>query len=154
MSFVGYGQVDSAEDLQELIGHYTKQSPSYYFLRWAHRVSGMQTELPEEFPSPEGQVFNANMELRWKSRKAGYDVLLLSDTADTATATANGFTAISGDWEGIDRPAHHHDSNETQYPKGFGFGHGVESEHIKQRYFCDRNTATVHFVALTIASSS
>ncbi|MDV3347877.1 hypothetical protein QGP82_04165 [Leptothoe sp. LEGE 181152] len=110
----------------------------------------MKTELPEEFPSPEGQVFNANMELRWKSQRAGYTVLLLSDTADTA----DGFTAISGDWEAVDRSAHHHESKETQYPKGFDFGRGVEPEHIKQRYFCDRRTATVHFVALTIASSS
>ena len=154
MSFVGYGQADSAEDLKALIENYAKQSPSYYFLRWAHRVSGMKTELPEEFPSPEGQVFNADMELRWKSQKSGYAVLLLSDTADTATATANGFTAISGDWKGIDRLAHHHESKETQYPKGFAYADGVKPKHIKQRYFCDRNTATVHFVALTIASSS
>jgi hypothetical protein len=146
MSFVGHRQVDSTDELKELITQNTAQSPSYYFLRWAHRVSGIETELSKNFPSPEGQVFNTALELRWKRQGSGYSVLLLSDVVDEA----EGFRAISGNWESINRAVQCHDSKETQFPKGFHFGADVKTDQIQQRYFCDRRTATIHFVALTI----
>lgn len=148
MSFVGYRQVASVEELRVLIDQYASQPPNYYFLRWAHCVSGMKATLPNDFPSPEGQMFNAALELRWKRQGECYSVLLLSETLDAA----EGFTAIPGDWESINRSAHCHESKETRYPKGFHFGDGVEPGQIQQRYFRDRDTATVRFVALTIVN--
>ncbi|WP_448564803.1 hypothetical protein [Trichothermofontia sp.] len=148
MSFVGYRQVDSGETLRDLIDQCVAQIPSYYFLRWAHQVSGMIADLPEDFPSPEGQVFNAKMELRWKRQGQGYSVLLLSNSA----APVDGFTPSPGDWETRDRLVRCHDSKETQYPKGFYFDQGVNPNYIRQRYFRDRRTATVHFVALTLVN--
>jgi hypothetical protein len=146
MSFVGHRQVDSADELKELIMQYATQSPRYYFLRWAHRVSGIEAELSQDFPSPEGQVFNAALELRWKRQGSGYSVLLLSNVLDVA----EGFRAIPGNWESISRSVQCHDSKETQFPKGFHFGADVKTDQIQQRYFRDRRTATIHFVALTI----
>jgi len=146
MSFVGYKQVSSADDLKELMTHYTNQSPSYYFLRWAHRVSGITSELPKEFPSPEGQVFNSVSELRWKRQGNGYSVLLLSKTLDAA----EGFTAIPGDWETCDRTAHFYDEKDARFPKGFTY---PKKFSIRQCYFLNAKTATVHFVALTVAKS-
>ncbi len=148
MSFVGYRQVNSAKDLETLIAEFAIRQPSYYFLRWVHRVSGITATLPQNFPSPEGQLFNAKLELRWKRQGTGYSLLLLSEAQDGT----DGFEALAGDWETMTRSAHCHDSKETQYPKGFQF-HGVgpqQIQQIQQRYFCDRRTATIHFIALTI----
>ncbi|MBD1821823.1 hypothetical protein H6F51_04835 [Cyanobacteria bacterium FACHB-DQ100] len=148
MSFAGYRLVDSVEELRALIAQYANRPSNYYFLRWPHCVSGMKASLPNDFPSPEGQMFNTALELRWKRQGEGYSLLLLSETL----RETEGFTAIPGDWEAINRSAQCHESKETQYPKGFHFGNGIEPKRIQQRYFRDRNTATIHFVALTIAS--
>jgi len=50
--------------------------PSYYTVGFLG-VSGIVDQLPQEFPSPEGQMFNADWELRWKQQGKGYEVLLL-----------------------------------------------------------------------------
>lgn len=144
MSFVGYNQVNSTDDLKKLIKHYAERSPSYYFLRWAHCVSGIISELPK-FPSPEGQVFNSVLELRWKQQGSGYSLLLLSETLDAA----EGFTAIPGDWKTCDRTAHFNGKTDARFPKGFTY---PEKLLIQQRYFLNAKTATVHFVALTVAN--
>lgn len=146
-AFVGTCTVDSAEELRSLIEQ-LQTSESYFFLRWPHKVSGFCKTLPSDFPSPEGQLFNTTLELRWKAQETGYSVLLLSNQSDPVS----GFTALDGNWEACDRPAHCHESKETRYPKGFYFGTGIKPEAIQQRYFRDRRTATIHFVALTLAN--
>ncbi len=150
-AFVGTKTVASAEELRSLIQQFQGEK-SCFFLRWAHKVSGFCKALPDDFPSPEGQMFDSQRELRWKRQGSGYSVLLLSHQSDPV----NGFAALDGDWEACDRPAQLHKSKETQYPtrypKGFYIGSGVNPKAIQQRYFRDRRTATVHFVALTLAN--
>lgn len=154
-AFVGTCTVDSAEELRSLIEQH-QTSESYFFLRWPHKVSGFCKTLPDDFPSPEGQVFDSQKELRWKRQGTGYSVLLLSNQTDPVS----GFTALDGAWEACDsalrdevvRPAYCHESKETRYPKGFYCGTGIKPEAIQQRYFRDLQTATIHFVALTLAN--
>lgn len=147
MSFVGHRQIDSADKLKELIMQCATQSPSYFFLRWTHCVSGITSDFPEDCLSPEGQVFNTTLELRWKRQGSGYNVLLLS----TAQNGTEGFTAIPGDWETCDRTAHFYGKDDARFPKGFTYPDHLP---IYQRYFLNAKTSTVHFVALTIAQQS
>lgn len=144
MSFVGIKKVSSVEELRELLTQRSSQ-PSYYFLRWAHKVSGFVEQLPLDFPSPEGQMFNADWELRWKRQKTGYEVLLLSDAG-----AEPGFTSVGQNWDTQLRQAHAYHSIETRFPKEF-IAEGVD---IAQRYFRDSQTATVHFVALTVSKKN
>lgn len=154
MSFVGYTkQPISDVELQKLLEQ-CAQNTSYYFLRWAHAVSGIVEYLPDqfphpdslkgEFPSPEGQLFNAELELRWKRRNQQYEVLLLQKSKP---AQLDGFEEIPGKWEVRDRNANFYRSDETRFPKGFNYPKDCD---IQQRYFSDANTSTVHFVALTL----
>nr|RNJ64966.1 MAG: hypothetical protein EDM05_33670 [Leptolyngbya sp. IPPAS B-1204] len=154
--FVGVREKLSLEALQTLVGDQRIAiAPSYYFLRWSHRVSGIQMQLPEEFPSLEGQLFNAELELRWKYRNSGYEVLLLSKSLPSSEL---GFSSVPGEWEWCDRHAHFYDADETKFPKGFTYqdanGQLVSPKAIpvKQRYFRDSQTATIHFVALTVGN--
>jgi len=152
-AFVGHKTV-TLEQLQALVTHTAIALPSsYYFLRWFHTVSGIQTTLPKNFPSPEGQLFNTELELRWKQHGATYNVLLLSKAAPDATLN---FTPLAGEWEWCDRNAYFYDSDETKFPRGFlypeangkpGYSKAVP---VQQRYFSDTQTATIHFVALTV----
>lgn len=144
MSFVGIRQLSSVEELRELLAQRSSQS-SYYFLRWAYKVSGIVAQLPQEFPSPEGQMFNADWELRWKQYKKGYEVLLLSKTG-----AEPGFTPVGQHWETKLRQAYMYRSTETRFPKEFI----AESVDVAQRYFIDPQTATVHFVALTLSNNN
>lgn len=144
MSFVGIKQLSSVEELRELLAQRSSQ-PSYYFLRWAHKVSGFVEQLPSDFPSPEGQMFNAYWELRWKQQKTGYEVLLLSDAG-----AEPGFSSVGQDWETQLRQAHVYRSTETRFPKEFI----AKSVDIAQRYFKDSQTATVHFVAMTVSKKN
>ncbi|MGB5962500.1 MAG: hypothetical protein WBG73_17670 [Coleofasciculaceae cyanobacterium] len=144
MIFVGFKQVSSKEELRELLNQKSSQS-SYYFLRWAHKVSGFIKQLPPDFPSPEGQMFNEDWELRWKQRKNGYEVLLLSDNG-----AEPGFTKVGQKWDTQLRTAHVYPLTETRFPKEFI----AESIDIAQRYFLDSQTATVHFVALTVSKKN
>lgn len=147
MSFVGIKKLSSVEELRELLTQRSSQ-PSYYFLHWVHKVSGFVNQLPPDFPSlpsPEGQMFNADWELRWKQQKKGYEVLIL-----TNTDAKPGFTSVGQHWDTQLRQAHVYRSNETRFPKEF-IAEGVE---VAQRYFIDSQTATVHFIALTVSSKN
>lgn len=160
--FVYFKQVSLSDELRALIEKLLIE-PSYYFLRYPHAVSGIWRKLPEDwFAGFEGQMFNAERELRWKKQTLGYEVLLLSRVE---AAPDLGFTPISSNgkainWKICDRHAYFHNMDETQFPKGFIYK-GVEGEDINpkkipisQRYFQDKDTATVHFVALTVSSKN
>ncbi|MFE4108371.1 hypothetical protein [Almyronema epifaneia] len=136
--FVGVNTVETAEQLEALINT-VLGSDRVYFLRWPHKVSGLCHSLPEGFPSPEGQVFDGDRELRWKVQGLGYSVLMLS-----TTELAKGFDSVGAAWEACDRPAHIYPSTETRFPQGIA-DRGIN---IEQRYFLDKKTAVVHFVAL------
>jgi len=155
-AFVGSRTVTEAE-LGALIRHAAIALPSsYYFLRWFHKVSGIQMTLPHDFPSPEGQLFNAELELRWKQRDSNYEVLLLSQTKPASDLE---FRALEVEWECCDRRAYFYDNDETKFPKGFLYQDAEGKarspkekplKQVKQRYFRDAQTATIHFVALTV----
>ncbi|MEC4818778.1 MAG: hypothetical protein SAK29_36720 [Scytonema sp. PMC 1069.18] len=137
--FVGVKQVSTKEELEELFKQ--PSEPSYYFLRWVDKVSSIVSEI-EDF-STEGQMFNSQMELRWKQRGSGYDVLLLSEIEPEAKL---GFQAIGKSWQTVDRDAHFYSTTETRFPKGISH----KNIKIAQRYFIDSDTATVRFVALSV----
>ncbi|MEM7557248.1 MAG: hypothetical protein AAF378_24800 [Cyanobacteria bacterium P01_A01_bin.84] len=129
------------------------EEETYYFLRSPHDVSGIIRKLPDTFPTPEGQMFNANYELRWKKRKSGYDVLVLSVLSES-DLDLQGFESIPGKWKTSDFKAYFYnrDNNQpnlptrfpTQFPKGFTFK-GLDNQEIRpedisigQRYFQDK----------------
>jgi hypothetical protein len=152
--FVGVSKkLLSVPELLELIAKLATQ-PSYYFLRWTHKVSKDWELAPTEtdFPMIEGQMFNHSYELRWKQKcKDSYEVLLLSKNSYEVILLSIAdedydFIKIDGDWQTQDRDAHLYSSNETRFPKGFP----SKKLDIAQRYFIDKKTATVHFVALTV----
>ncbi|NJK51725.1 MAG: hypothetical protein HC936_01175 [Leptolyngbyaceae cyanobacterium SU_3_3] len=149
--YVGYQQVDATR-LKELADHLSLGT-TYYFLRWAHQVSGIVGSLPSEFPSPEGQLFNKKLELRWKRKGEEYSILLLSKNAPDQEMR---FQSIDGRWKIHDRNAYCYDSDETKFPKGFRYlnagGQPLDPKTIGigQRYFIDTQTSIVHFIALTL----
>jgi len=143
-------QIVSQDELKMLFEKLSNQQ-SYYFMRSPHAVSGICMTLPEEFFTAEGQMFNADCELRWKKQKSGYDVLLLS----RVEVDVDGMQPVPNNWEICDFNAYFY-KNETKFPNGFTFkglnNEDIEPEkiHIGQRYFKNKDTATVHFVALTV----
>ncbi len=140
--FVGTKNVVSPEALCQILnGHKTQDS--HYFLRWAHQVSGFIQELPTDFPSPEGQMFNRDRELRWKRRGNGFSVLLLSTVGDESD-----FSPIGKSWKTQDQNAHVHPPTATRFPKGIA----SLKVNVGQRHFIDAQTSTIHFVALTVQS--
>lgn len=140
--FVGVReQLLTVEQLRDLLEKPSNQR-DYYFLRWPHKVSGIVEQLPDEFPSPEGQMFNCDRELRWKQQGQHFSVLLLS-----TTGSEPGFKGIGQKWETQQRDAHIYPATETRFPKGLS----STKVDVAQRYFMDADTATVHFVALTVA---
>jgi hypothetical protein len=142
--FVGVSeQLLTVEQLRGLLQTSSNQH-SYYFLRWPHKVSGIKEQLPDEFPSPEGQMFNCDRELRWKQQGQHFSVLLLS-----TTGSQSGFKSIGQKWKIQQRDAHIYPATETRFPKGLS----STKIDVAQRYFMDADTATVHFVALTVVKS-
>ena len=144
----------SEDDVKKLLKQ-PETEKSYYFVRSPHAVSGICMKLPDEFfPGLEGQMFDADRELRWKKQGSTYEALLLSRVA----ADLEGFEAIGENWEWCDRTAYFHTLDEPKFPKSFIYkGENDEKLDYKnisigQRYFQDKRTATVHFVALTIRS--
>ena len=143
------------KELEKLLGELSGEK-TYYFLRSPHMVSGICMEPPKQFPTTEGQMFNANCELRWKKCQSGYDVLILSKNNFTlGDFKLEGFEKVSGNWETSDFKAYLYE-NETQFPKKFVYKK-LKNENIKpkdisigQRYFQDKDTTTVHFIALTV----
>lgn len=155
--FVGVSeQLLTVEQLRDLLQQPSTQ-PNYYFLRWHHKVSGIVEQLPDEFPSPEGQMFNCDRELRWKQQRQGYyTVLLLSNTGQLPV-----FTSVGEDWETEQRGAYGYRPDETRFPRSLDFPKSLDiriskeesktnKPKLAQRYFIDKKTSTVHFVALTV----
>ncbi len=168
MSFVGTKTLTSKDELIQLLETLSVEQsyyPSYYFLRWVHCVSGIWKRRSNEFkclekdlskyitdknidatfPSPEGQLFNSQLELRWKQKGSAYEVLLLNK--DTPLSKDLSFQQVEGKWKTQDHRAYFHERAETRFPKKFNY-----PEHLKiaQRYFMNQETKTVHFVALTV----
>jgi hypothetical protein len=141
--FVGFSEKDlSVNKLLEIIESLSSPS-SYYFLRWTDRVSGIiKKKLTDaQFPMLEGQMFNHDCELRWKYKsKNNYEALLLSTNGEHPS-----FTALGENWLIEEHNAHIYPATETRFPKGFQ----TTNVDVAQRYFKDKKTATVHFVALT-----
>lgn len=146
----------SRDEVKELLEKLATEK-SYYFVRSPHAVSGMCMKLPEEFfPGFEGQMFNADRELRWKKQGSAYQALLLS----RVEADLEGFEPIDKDceWQICDRTAYFHPLDEPKFPKTFVYkgenDQKIVSKNISigQRYFQEKRTATVHFVALTVRS--
>lgn len=133
-------QLLAADQLKELLQKYATQ-PSYYFLRWPHKVSKIEESFPQEFPSPEGQMFNCDRELRWKQKGDKFTVLLLSIAGNEP-----GFKPVGHEWETEERTAHFYPETETRFPQRLP----ATNIKVAQRYFKDKQTATVHFVALTV----
>jgi hypothetical protein len=145
--YVYHRQFIAAQDMNKIIDKVKEASnmpDNYYFLRYSHTVSGICLKLLPEREEIEGQMFNANCELRWKKYKTGYEALILSKQK----VTLDRFKELSGKWKIVDHKAYWHDVNETKFPKGFIFPD--EKPNIHQRYFQNSDTATVHFVALTV----
>lgn len=159
MAFVGTKNINSLEELKEFLTD-LKQDSNYYFLRSPHQVSGIKPDLPEDINSAkEGQIFNSQWELRWKRKGAKYELLLLSTVAPKPDWKFEpiGKNRKDIDWKTEDRNALLYEANEkisdreirskeTRFPQGFS--HNLTQ--IGQRYFLDSQTATVHFVALTV----
>ncbi|WP_218082210.1 hypothetical protein [Anthocerotibacter panamensis] len=143
-AFVGILHNQNLAQLKSLIAKQFTGQAYFHFLRWPHEVKWGR-EISLEKMSPEGQVFDSRCELRWKQRSRGYEVLLLSQEG-----LGDGFTQVGQQWEAIVRKAHLHDPNETRFPKGFSYN--KDKLKIAQRYFLDKETATVHFIALTVES--
>lgn len=149
--FVGFKEV-SEEELKNLLQKLSTPN-SYYFMRSPSHVSGIVKSL-EEFPTPEGQMFDRELELRWKKQPSGYSVLLL-----TTKGERNDFTRLGEEWEVKERPAYGYHPDETRFPKSRVYTEidvRISDKNQKgkpklaQRYFIDARTATVHFVALTL----
>ncbi len=140
-AFVGTRTVKSAEELRSLIQQFQGEK-SCFFLRWPHRVSGFCKTLPDDFPSPEGQVFDSQKELRWKQQGKSYSVLLLS-----ASEAYDNFEPVGTAWDVQVQDAHIYPKTETRFPKGIN----DQQVNIGQRFFADPQTATVHFVALKVS---
>ncbi|MGF1482361.1 MAG: hypothetical protein ACFB4I_23260 [Cyanophyceae cyanobacterium] len=138
MAFVGTKIVIDSAELRSLINQ-LQSTNCYFFLRWPHKVSGFCTELPTDFPSPEGQVFNSQQELRWKQHGKGYSVLLLS-----ASEEFPDFKLVGQSWNVREQGACVYPKTETRFPKRLEY----QNINIRQRYFFDQQTATVYFVAL------
>ena len=127
-----------------------KTQDSYYFLKWPDRVSGFVSNLPDEFSSPEGQMFNSQQEIRWKKQGDNFNILCLT------TGELDGdikWHNLEGDWSFQDREAAVYPETETRFPNKIINQVANDGNIVRQRYFLDSKTATVHFVALTIAKA-
>ena len=148
MTYVGFCSVNSEHELRQLIERFDR-STSYYFLRWVHRVSGMVASLPEGTLSPDGQVFNTAMELRWKACESGFEVLLLSTQGEE-----EGFQSMGNGWRHDDRPVLlnglQSEQKNLRYSNGFIYAPEVKQKQIGQRYFQNLETLAVQFISLTV----
>jgi hypothetical protein len=154
--YVYHKQFVLLDQLNNLITQIAKSPKNYYFLRYSHGVSGICQKLPADRGEIEGQVFNSLCEIRWKKYKTSYEVLILSQQE----LNLEDFEELTGNWKICDRDAFWHNPEETRFPKGFIFkdeNHQLIKHEeitkkipIKQRYFQNADTATIHFIALTV----
>ena len=149
--YVYHRKLVSLDELNNLIAQISKSPQNYYFLRYSYGVSGICAKLPDKRGEIEGQVFNSICEMRWKKIKSDYKVLILSKQE----LHLEQFEPLIGNWQIIDGNACWY-AEEPRFPKGFTFqdknGEDIKPDDIKikQRYFQDSDTATTHFVALTV----
>ncbi len=141
---VGTKTVDTIDELRDILGKFAPNC--CYFGRWAHKVSGLVTDIDRALPSPEGQMFGSGCEIRWKQHTdRGYKVLLLHCDR---SVTDWGFDPVGDGWQAsAPLNAHLYDSDETRFPQGFTSTAKIK---LQQRYFQDVATKTVHFVAITL----
>ncbi|PSN13206.1 hypothetical protein C7293_16930 [filamentous cyanobacterium CCT1] len=148
-AYVGTRTVASADELRSLLEQQQTEK-SCFFLRWPHKVSGFCQTLPPDFPSPEGQLFDSQKELRWKQQGKGYSVLLLSaNGAHPDFVPIYDSRNVQIQWDVQVQDAHPYPKTETRFPQGLDYRE--KDFNIGQRYFTDPETATVHFVALTVS---
>jgi hypothetical protein len=155
-AFVGTRSIETSEQLKSLLQDLPAPSRCY-FLRWVHKVSGFSDSLPEDFPSPKGEMLTPDFEVRWQQTRQGYDLLLL---AHLEPALNHGFQAFNKDWITSEPLSVHlspkgksQDTEEkrqdTRFPKPLVYPDNLK---LEQRYFQDKQTGTVHFVALTLVT--
>jgi hypothetical protein len=155
-AFVGTRSVETPDQLKSLLQELPATS-RYYFLRWVHNVSGFSCSLPEDFPSPKGEMLTPGFEVRWQQTQQGYDLLLL---AHHELPSEHGFQALSKNvsWMTSEPLAVHllpkgkpqdtaEKRQDTRFPQPLIYPDGLK---LQQRYFQDKHTGTVHFVALTL----
>lgn len=154
IGYVAHAQVTDETVLRPLLtlasADQSEAEESFFFLRWAHRVSGMKAALPETL-SPEGQWFSELGELRWKRDRHGYQVLWLGQQRpqDVEQLSHLAWTAIDRQWQFVDQPVLLHDRRTPQFPHLFDYPTRLQNR-LRQRYFRDAETDIVHFVALTV----
>ena len=150
--FVGTCEAVSQEQLAAVLEQLAAPK-SAYFLRWPHRVSGWRSKLPKEFPSPQGQLVTASLELRWQCHNSGYDLLLLStESVERKADKLPKFkTLANNQWQTCLRPVLSYRERIPQYPKRFQYK-GINPDHLQQRYFRNAQTGLVQFVALALIS--
>ena len=142
---VGTKTVASVEELRSLLSEFAPDC--CYFGRWAHKVSGLVRSIDTVLPSPEGQMFCPECEVRWQQQPdRSYTVLLLHGDR---SVTDWGFEPVGNGWQ-VSAPlaAYQYTAEETRFPQGF---HNPDRIGLQQRYVRDLETATVRFVALTLA---
>lgn len=111
-------------------------------LQWPDKTT-FSAGLPSEFSGQEGQVFTQDRELRWKRQGSSYKVLLLSKTEINDPALKP--LAEKQQWLIRDLNTNFHSRTETRLPWGVTYPKDLD---IGQRYFIDRETGIVQFVAL------
>jgi hypothetical protein len=152
-AFVGTRAIASSTELEQFLQNMSASS-RYYFLRWAHKVSGF-VRHPDDFSSPEGQMLTPEFEVRWQQTRQGYDLLLLHTREPNA---AWGFQPVGQNWViSGSLTTHLHPKGkpqeeaekrqDTRFPKAFIYPDGLR---LQQQYFQNSETGTVHFIALIL----
>jgi len=133
--------------LATLINRYVAE-PAWHCLRWPHTISlGAGLPSTAALECPEGQVFNRDRELRWKRRQGTYTVLLLSITSvpNTDLRALVNPQHQPQTWQIRNLNAQFYPATETRFPQGITYPERLD---IGQRYFIDKQTGIVQFVAL------
>ena len=145
-AFVGTADNIDQAALEKLIKNCVGDQ-AWRFLRWPHDVQLCPPSKAIDYTCREGQVFDQKSELRWKKLKGEqYSVLLLSTNQLDKSLTPVGET-----WTPKDLEANFYPKTETRFPKGLDYDDSSDNKlDIGQRYFIDKATGTVHFIALRV----
>ncbi len=119
---------------------------------WAYptQKTSQNNPVSEPFPSPEGQLFNSTLEIRWKRQSKDYQILILHSQDIQTDFHSIQLKPLPGKWETREQNALIYSPKETRFPKNLN----TEQLNIAQRYFLDNRTAIVHFVALTVKNKN